>query len=234
MHERVVCEWRDVDVGDKAMGLYVCAPEDGAAHPAVLVLQEIFGVNHHIRGVTERLARLGYVAVAPDVFHRQGDRFEAPYADLGPGRARKAALQEGAFIRDLERTLGWMRSRSDVTDRVGVVGFCMGGWLAFLAAARMDVQAAVSFYGGGIAERQLHDAPGLGCPILLLFGGRDEIIPPAQVAKIRAAVAGKQAEVIVYPDAGHGFLCDERASYEPRAAADAWTRLEQHFAAYLR
>jgi len=237
MAHEVDSRWVEIDVGDKEMSAYVSAPRGHEARPAVVVVQEIFGVTRHIRSVCERLAHAGYVAVAPDVFHRQSNRFETQYTNLAPGLERMRKLREQDFLSDTDALLRWLRARPEVRrDRVGVIGFSMGGRLAFLVACSRDVQAAASFYGAGIAAGLLDRASQLRCPLLMVFGAEDMMIPPAEVEKIQAALGNqpKPFEIVVYPKASHGFFCSERESYEKESAEDAWERVMKLFSTHLR
>jgi len=228
--------------GGGQMGGYLARPEAGGPHPAVLVFMEIFGVNSHIRDVTERVAREGYLALAPDYFHRTGPGAEYGYDDAGFGAGMKllGALQADEMLADAKAALAWLRGRKDVRgDRIGCMGFCIGGHMTYLTACETDVRAAASFYGGGIAAPQ---APG-GAPstldrtgklkgkILCLFGAKDGFIPMEQVEAVRGALAKAKTrhEVVVYPDADHGFFCEQRASYQEKAAKDAWEKLKKLF-----
>lgn len=228
--------------GGGRMGGYLARPESAGPHPAVLVFMEIFGVNPHIRDVTERVAREGYVALAPDYFHRTGPGAEYGYDDAGFGAGMKllGALRSDEMVADAKAAIAWLRGRKDVRgDRIGATGFCIGGHMTYLVACETDVRAAASFYGGGIAAAQ---GPG-GQPstlartgkirgrILCLFGGKDGFIPMDQVEAVRDALAKARArhEVVVYPDADHGFFCDQRATYQEKAAKDAWERVKKLF-----
>lgn len=232
--------------GGKTMGGYLARPKDGTPRAAVLVFMEIFGINAHIRDVTERVAREGYVALAPDYFHRTGPGVEYGYDEKGMENGMKLlfALRADEMISDARDAIAWLRTRNDVRgDRIGAMGFCIGGHMTYLTAAETDVRAAASFYGGGIAAPQ---GPG-GAPstlsrtskirgkILCLFGEQDTMIPRVQVDAIRAELAksGVRHEVVTYPDADHGFHCDQRASYHAASAADAWARVKKLFAAEL-
>jgi carboxymethylenebutenolidase len=224
------------------MGGYLARPADGAPRPAVLVFMEIFGVNPHIREVTERVAREGYVALAPDYFHRSGPGAEYGYDDAGFAAGMKLlnALRSDEMVADAKSAIAWLRGRKDVRgDRIGAMGFCIGGHMTYLTACETDVRAAASFYGGGIAAPQ---GPGgqpatigrtakIGGRIICLFGGKDAFIPIDQVDAIRDALARARTrhEVVVYPDADHGFFCDQRASYQEKAAKDAWERVKKLF-----
>jgi carboxymethylenebutenolidase len=225
-----------------AMGGYLARPADGAPRPAVLVFMEIFGVNPHIRDVTERVAREGYVALAPDYFHRSGPGAEYGYDDAGFAAGMKLlnALRADEMVADAKAAIAWLRGRKDVRgERIGAMGFCIGGHMTYLTACETEVRAAASFYGGGIAAPQ---GPGGGAStlgrtakirgkLLCLFGGKDAFIPADQVDAIRDALARAKVrhEVVVYPDADHGFFCDQRASYQERAAKDAWERVKRLF-----
>jgi len=167
----------------ETMGAYLARPEGDANLPAVLVFMEIFGINSHIREVTERVAGEGYVVLAPDFFHRTGPGADYGYDDAGfaKGMALLNALHADEMIADARAALAYLRSRSDVRgDRVGCMGFCIGGHMAYLTACETDVKAAASFYGGGItAPRGPGGAPStvartqkIRGRVLGLFGGR--------------------------------------------------------------
>ncbi|MBW2715129.1 MAG: dienelactone hydrolase family protein [Deltaproteobacteria bacterium] len=233
--------------GGGAMGAYLARPDDGDARPAVLVFMEIFGINSHIRDVAERLAREGYVALAPDYFHRTGAGVEYEYNEEGMERGMElhAALQADEMVSDVNAALAWLEAQADVqSDRIGAIGFCIGGHMAYLSACETSVCCAASFYGGGIAapegpggaQSTIDRTPKIKGRILCLFGERDGYIPPDQVEAIAAALkdAGVNHETIVYPDADHGFFCDQRDSHQLAAATDAWERVKALFAAELR
>ena len=232
----VASRWEQIDVGDKSMNVYVAAPHDAGPHPGIVLIQEIFGVNTHIRQVAERWAREGYFVAAPDLFHRQGDRFESGYENLAPGFDRMNKLRDDEFVRDAGALLEWMRTQSAVRkDRIGVTGFCMGGRLTTLTALTQDVQAAIAFYGAGVGAFCERFGE-LRAPILFFFGGKDNYIPQTEVEKVRAALKehGKTGEAMVYEDAGHGFFCDARGSYHKPSADDAWKHATEWFARHLK
>jgi carboxymethylenebutenolidase len=224
------------------MGGYLARPARGERRAAVLVFMEIFGINSHIRDVTERVAREGYVALAPDYFHRTGPGIELGYDEAGFARGMQllSALRADEMLQDASDAVAWLGARPDVRgDRVGAMGFCIGGHMTYLAACELDLRAAASFYGGGIAAPKgpggqastLERTPKLRGRILCLYGEKDAFIPQDQVEAIRAALAkaGKRFEIVVYPGADHGFFCDQRASYQEKAAADAWERVKRLF-----
>jgi len=235
-----------IPVDGASMPGYLARPAARGPHPAVIVWMEIFGINSHIRDVTERVAREGYVALAPNFFHRTAPDIEVGYDEAGmaAGLAELHKLRADQQIADARAALAFLRARPDVRgDRIGTTGFCIGGHMAYLTAAETDVAAAASFYGGGIAA----DEGPFGGPspvqrtakirgrILCLFGAKDLLIPPAQVETVRKALAdaGTRGEVVVYPDADHGFFCDQRATYHEQSAKDAWERVRRLFAEEL-
>lgn len=224
---------------DGEMDLYDVEPQR-EAKGAVIVFQEAFGVNEHIEDVCRRFASEGYRAVAPHLFHRSGDPV-LDYSSIDKVVQHFQALSERGLLDDLDATLGHLSSQGLEGRRVGVVGFCMGGTVAFLSAARRSLGAAVTFYGGGVAEGRLGMASlielarELETPWLGLYGDLDKGIPVEQVEALREAVAGAQvpAEVVRYAEAGHGFHCDMRESYHRASAEDAWRRTLDWFGRHL-
>ena len=219
------------------MGAYLARPEGDAVLPAVLVFMEIFGVNGHIRDVTRRVAAEGYVALAPDYFHRTGPGIQLGYDDAGmaEGIEHLSKLQADQMISDARDAISTLRDRADVVgDRIGAMGFCIGGHMTYLAACETDIVAAASYYGGGIAapqgpggaESTIARTPKIRGRIQCYFGGQDATIPMDQVDAIRKALgdAGIDHDVHVYEDADHGFNCDQRASHHEASAADSWQR----------
>jgi carboxymethylenebutenolidase len=217
------------------MDAWLARPAGAGPFPGVVVVQEAFGVNDHIRDVCSRFAREGYVALAPEIFHRQGAGIEIPYTDMPAAMAQLALLTNDGLEVDLLAALDHVRGEEGVdTWRVGLVGFCVGGFAAFLGACRLDPAATVSFYGGGIVrarsglrlEPVLAEAAAIDAPLLCLFGAEDAGIPPADVGAIRERIEqrGVGNEVHVYEGAKHAFFCDQRPAYHPEAAADAWAR----------
>ncbi len=222
-----------IQTSDGPMDAFVASPDDGRDGPALVVAQEAFGVNSHIKSICRRLAEAGYVALAPELFHRSGRSVDLPYDDLSMVMPFMAALTNDGLTVDLDAALDATRKLDGVDGRrVGVIGFCMGGFTAFLAACRADVKAAVAYYGGGIVRERpgiglkplLDEADKIAAPILLIFGGRDQSIPDADVAAIRSRLESlrKPFEIVVYPEAGHGFFCDARAAYHQPSAKQAW------------
>ena len=186
---------------------YLAAPGQ-PPQAGVLVLQEIFGVTGHIRHVTEGFAAAGYLALAPALFDRRKPGTELPYTRIDEGRALMQQLAIDEVAIDLAASVAALRAQLPPGAKVGVVGYCWGGAIADLAACRTDVDAAVSYYGrDNVRCLGEHHR----CPILYHFGAQDSLIPPEVVDQIRAGRPG--APAFVYPDAGHGFSCDERPEF---------------------
>lgn len=229
----------EVDTLDGKMALYDAEP-DGAPRGAVVVIQEAFGVNSHIEDVTRRFASAGYRSVAPHLFHRTGDP-PLEYSDISKVMPHMQAMTRDGLITDLEATFGYLAAAGFGLDQTGIVGFCMGGTVAFLAATRFELAAAVTFYGGGVAEGRFGFAPlveigaDLKAPWLGLYGDTDQGIPVEQVESLRQAVgkAPVRTEIVRYAEAGHGFHCDMRDSYHEESASDAWGRTLGWFESYL-
>lgn len=213
---------------------YLALPPAGKG-PGLLLFQEIFGVNRHIRAVVEQYAQDGFVVLAPDLFWRQAPRVELGYD--GEDRKRAIALMQGYApgdaLTDIAASAAALRARPEVGGaKVGAIGYCMGGRMAYLAAATAGVDAAAPFYGGGI-HQQLERAAAIACPMQFHYAGHDDHIPPEAVESVRQAFAGKAAEVHVYPGSMHGFNCWERASYHAPSAALAHGRALQFLATAL-
>ncbi len=225
---------------------YLARPTEPGPHPCVIVWMEIFGINSHIRDVVERIAAEGYVTLAADFFHRTMPGVELDYDDAGMAQGMEAMgkLDVDEMILDAKDAREFVTSQSDTTDKVGVIGFCIGGHVTYLTATMIAFEAQASFYGGGIA------APvGIGdkAPTILLtpriqgkmvcfFGAEDSMIPADQVEAIQEALddGGVEHEVHVYEGADHGFFCDQRATYNEAAAKDAWEKVKTLFAEELR
>jgi carboxymethylenebutenolidase len=205
-------------------GAYLATPS-GRERGGIVVIQEIFGVNRHIRAVTDRFAEDGYAALAPALFDRAERNLDVGYDEAGIARGR-AVRQRVAYdgaLRDTAAAIAHLQR----FGKVGIVGYCWGGNIAWLAACRLSVAAAVGYYGGDIANL-LNEVP--KAPLMLHFGERDPHIAAEAVARIRAAVP--DVPVHTYP-AGHGFNCDERKDYDAASAALARERTLAHFAAHV-
>ena len=221
-----------------SMQAFVARPEEKGPFPGMLVFQEAFGVNAHIRDVAQRIAREGYVAIAPELFHRSAaPGFEVRYDDFPSAMPHMKALTEQGLSDDVRAAYEWLRDSSHVTpDRIGSIGFCMGGRVSFLANATVELRAAVSFYGGSIAPSLLPRATNLKAPMLFFWGGLDKHIPQDQIRSVIDAVkaAGKSYINVEISDADHGFFCDARPSYNPVAAKEAWGLVTSFLEAHVK
>jgi len=229
-----------VETADGPMPAHEASPE-GPARGAVLVIQEAFGVTSHIRDIARRLADAGWYAVAPALFHRDGSPVLA-YDDFDSVMPLMKHLSAEGLTADLDATLDHLEARDFAPAQIGVVGFCMGGTVTYYAATLRPLGAAVTFYGGGVLEGRfglpslIELAPTLQAAWLGLYGDLDKGIPATQVEQLRAAVKGAPVptEIVRYPDADHGFNCNDRpAVYNPEAAADAWKRTLAWFDSHL-
>ncbi|UTH74419.1 dienelactone hydrolase family protein [Chromobacterium sp. IIBBL 290-4] len=230
----------DIDTGKGVMGGYYAKPDKAAGPlPLVIVIQEIFGVHAHIQDLCRRLAKQGYFAVAPELYFRHGD--PAKIADIDTlMRDLVRAVPDAEVQSDLDATWRWAGAHGADLKRGAVTGFCWGGRQTWLYAARNpDLRAAVAWYGkleapaNDITPRHPLDiVKELKTPVLGLYGGQDKGIPLESVEKMRAALqsAGKEGEIVIYPDADHAFNADYRPSYNAPAAQDGWKRMLDWFA----
>ncbi len=228
-----------VDVTGTPMDLYEVEPER-TSRGAVIVVQEAFGITDHIKDVCQRFAGAGYRAVAPHVFHRSGDPVLG-YDEMDKVIPHIMELKADDLLADLDATIAHLGKAGFEPARIGIVGFCMGGSVVFLASARRVLGAGVTFYGGGVSQGRfgmpplLELAAELRTPWLGLFGDSDQSIPVDDVEALRAAVAAAPvaAEIVRYPDADHGFHCDARSSYHEASAKDGWRRTLEWLDAHL-
>lgn len=230
--------WSEIETPDGPMMLLAARPEH-TTRGAVIVLMEAFGVNAHIQSVCQRFASLGYTAIAPDLYHRSGQLITGPYDDPGQVMPLFAELTTDGMASDLGATFDHLAADGIASGDVGVIGFCLGGYGAVLAACRRSPGAVAGFYGAGVSLRRdgspldplAAEFPSIDCPVQLFYGAEDPVIPTEEVERTRDALrsAGADAEVHVYDGAGHGFFCDERAAYRPDAATDAWERVIRRF-----
>ena len=213
---------------------YRAMPSEGGPFPAVLVVQEIFGVHEHIKDVCRRFARLGYLAVAPELYARQGD--VSAVSEIEEIRKIVARVPDAQVMADLDSAAAWMQASGKANiEKLGITGFCWGGRIVWLYAAHSaQVKAGVAWYGrltGKASELQpLHPldiAASLRAPVLGLYGGSDQGIPLETVEQMKNVLqaADRPSAIIVYPDAPHAFFADYRPSYRKEAAEDGWSRL---------
>ena len=199
----------------------------GSPKGAIVVIQEIFGVNHHIRSVSDRLAQEGYVAIAPSIFDRTEPDFQTGYSPDEVANARKFIANPDwpAMLRDSQAAIDAVKS----VGPVGIIGFCLGGSIAYAAATKLSgLSAAVGYYGGAVV-RFADDKPKV--PMQLHFGEKDAGIPLTDVETIKSK--RPEVEIFIYPGAQHGFHCDERASYDKTSADIAWPRSLDFFAKHI-
>ncbi|RQR62519.1 dienelactone hydrolase family protein [Burkholderia sp. Bp9002] len=218
-------KWIDIPADKDGFQGYVSLPKAGTG-PGVVILQEIFGVNSHIREVADQYAADGYVAIAPDLFWRFRPHVELTYegADLEKAFGFWQQIDVDEAVRDVRRTVDAMKAMPEVTGRIAGVGYCFGGLLAYLGAASHLFDASIAYYGGGIQDR-LDVADRIATPIQFHYGALDSHIPGSAVDAVAQRFAGRpNAELHVYPHAEHGFNCTHRASYHQPSAALAHGR----------
>ena len=223
-----------VPVKDGTIPAYRAMPDKGGPFPTVLVVQEVFGVHEHIKDLCRRLAKLGYFAIAPELYARQGD--PSKYTDI-PALISEIVVKVPTeqVMSDLDAAEAYAKSTGKAdTAKLAVTGFCWGGWATWMYAAHNpDLKAAVPWYGSDrkisdiIPKNPIDITGSVRCPILAFYGGQDQSIPQETVDKRQAAckAAGKTCEAKVYPDAPHGFNADYRPSYRPDDAKDGWARM---------
>lgn len=234
-----------IPVSDGQIPAYRAMPSKGKKFPVALVVQEIFGVHEHIKDICRRFAKLGYMAIAPALYARQGDVSGMQMEDIMKVVAR---VPDSQVMSDLDATVAYARSTGKADAKhVGITGFCWGGRIVWLYSAHSkDLDAGVAWYGRLVAAPNAKPNPlmprqpvdlvdQLNAPVLGLYGGKDQGIPQDTVEQMRAALkkskskAARGSEIIVYPEAGHGFHADYRPSYNKEAATDGWRRLQAWF-----
>lgn len=241
-----------IDVGEPApMNAYLARPAGPGAHPAVLVCSELWGLTDQVRDIARQVAELGFVAIAPNLYHRSGPETASGFAESDANRTRAFDLL-GRLTRDdveadLRACVAHAREHADATEKTGVLGFSLGGHIAFFAATRLDLAAAAIYYPGWLPvagtalsrpEPLLDDAPAIASRdvrTLMFFAELDHVIDAAQRDQISAALesAGVRHEEIVYPGARHAFFFPGREPYDASAAEDSWTRVRTLFATEL-
>jgi carboxymethylenebutenolidase len=220
----VRAEWIDLKVDDgTSLRAWVARPSGPAPTRGLLVFQEAFGVNAHVRDVTERYARAGFAAIAPELFHRTAPGFDGRYDDFPSAMTHLQKITVEGLEADTRAAFGWL-DQAGVGGNAAAVGYCLGGRVSFVANSAVPLRAAVSYYGGHIPPL-LGRAPRLSGPMLFFWGGLDHHIPEEQRDAVVKAVgeAGKTFVNVVFSNADHGFFCDARPSYNAEAAAQAWS-----------
>lgn len=232
----IVSEMVQMTIGDTIVPAYLAYPAQGKDFPVVLVVQEIFGVHEHIQDICRRLAKLGYLAVAPELFIRQGN--VSSMSDINEIITKVVSkVPDAQVLSDIDATIAWVGKHTRAnTQRLAITGFCWGGRIAWLYCAHNpQVKAGIAWYGklaGPITELQPHHpldiAAELKVPVLGLYGGNDPGIPPETIdrMKLQLASGGSKSAIQVYSDAPHAFFADYRPSYRKKAADDGWQRLQ--------
>ncbi|MGH7925109.1 MAG: dienelactone hydrolase family protein [Candidatus Binatus sp.] len=228
--------------GAEQMPAHLARPASGGPYPALVVVMEAFGLNDQIRRITDQFASEGFVAIAPNLYFRLPNNVVG-YNDL-PGAFRlMGSVNDDQIVADMGAAIDHLKALKEVKPAFGTVGFCMGGRVAFMTACRNPaVRAAAPYYGGRMmkpaqpgTKAPIEYVNGLNAPVLAFFGGKDAFIPITEVDEFRDALkkAGKPAEVVFYPDADHGFMCDDRPSFHPVHSKEAWARTIAFFKEYL-
>ena len=237
--------WVNMNVQGQNMEGYLTQPVEDGKYPAVVVIQEVWGVNSHIQYVTDRMPSLGYVGLAPAMFHREGPMTIGLHEEFPTALERLGRCTDDGIIADVQAAVDYLKAQPFVDgDRIGIVGFCFGGRVSYLSACAVpDIKAASVFYGGRILAPLGGDGPSpldrtanINCPVLGLFGEDDGNPTPADVETIAAELKkqGKSYDFHMYPGCGHGFHCDARPSFRPEAARDAWNKTIAFFDEHLK
>ncbi|MDQ2662869.1 MAG: dienelactone hydrolase family protein [Candidatus Eremiobacteraeota bacterium] len=242
----------NIPVGGTTMPAYVAHPPEGSGpHPAVIVLQEIYGINSEMQRIADLVASIGYVGLVINVYHRHDPDFQAAYTPEGSqkGLAAAATITRESIRADVAASMDWLSAQPYVrAGKIATWGFCLGGAMAFVSASLPGLSGAIVFYGSQIVRafpsgevEGLADAGKVACPLLIVFGGDDASTPPEQVARVKQTLeaAGKEAHVQVYSNVGHAFFRSSASSASGHASsdqalgeasADAWNQVQ----AFLR
>ncbi|MEO6917907.1 MAG: dienelactone hydrolase family protein [Collimonas sp.] len=223
----------EIQVNGLSVPIYRSQPEGKTNLPVVLVISEIFGVHEHIADITRRFAKLGYLAIAPDLFKRQGD--PAAFASI-PELYKNviSKVPDDQVLGDVEACVAWAKENGGNIDKLAITGFCWGGRITWLYSAHNPkVKAAAAWYGSLVGERNeltpkqpVDIAPALKVPVLGLYGAKDQGITQEHVAQMKEALAkgSSKSEIVVFPNSGHAFNADYRPSYVEADAKDGWKR----------
>lgn len=228
-----------IDIDGLYMPCYLALPESGDSKPAVIVFQEIFGVNHEVKRIAELFASAGYVALAPNYYYRTHPNLNEPYNEEGlqHGFAAAGLVTKAGLRKDISASIAWLDRQSFVAKgNIATCGFCFGGTVAFLSATLPGVRGAIPFYGGHIAAplpggepEALADAKDVRVPLLFFFGGKDDYIPKEAIERIDRTLTelGKPHEIVVYPNVGHAFFRESSSSLQQTEVAEAWARVQK-------
>jgi carboxymethylenebutenolidase len=228
-----------ISTPDGQMPAFLYKSAKGGQEPAVILLMEAFGLTPHIRDVAARIANEGYVVLTPDLYYRELPNNKFEYSEVEQAMAMMYRIDFGKPVEeDMRAAIAYMKSQPDVSpERIGVTGFCLGGGLTFLAACKFSDEIAVAapFYGM-VLDEWIEAMTNIKVPIYLFHGGVDPFIPLERIQQIesRFKELGKEYILKIYPDADHGFFCNERSSYDRLAAEDAWHELTQFFHKHLQ
>jgi carboxymethylenebutenolidase len=227
-----------IAASDGQMPAFLLTPSELNHKPAVLLLMEAFGLTSHIRDVAVRIAREGYIVLAPDLYYRDLPNNKFGYDEVELAMAMMYRLDLKSVEADIRAALAFLKLHKDVdSNLIGITGFCLGGGLSFLTACKFSVEiaAAAPFYGM-VLDEWIDAVSDITVPVHLFFGGVDPFIPRDRIQQIesRFRELGKDYILKIYPDAGHGFFCNERSDYNPSAAQDAWHRLTRFFKRHLQ
>lgn len=223
-----------IETRSGVMDVYAASVEGLTPKPVVIVIMEAFGVNKHIQDVCQRLAKEGFYALAPDLYHRSGRKITVEYGDK-KFLDYMSELTNKAVVDDIRETMTFLENiRGADSQNIFVMGFCVGGFSTMLAATKLPIQGAISFYGAGmVREREMfqlkpivNDLAQIKCPTLLFFGDKDESIPQNDIQAVETILKenNQDFEIVIYPDSEHGFFCDQRKSFNHSAASKAWKK----------
>jgi carboxymethylenebutenolidase len=233
---KITSDYVEIEVADGTRMLaWTARPKESEPTRGLLVFQEAFGVNPHIRNVTERFATQGFVAIAPELFHRTAPaKFEGSYDNFASSMPHMQGLKEVTLTQDIRATYEWLKGHTKTGENIASVGYCMGGRTSFLANTVVPLKAAISYYGGNIPQFLGNAAKSSG-PLLLIWGDLDKHIPAEQRQQVGDALrhTKKVFSDVTFSDADHGFFCDERASYQPKAARISWDLTKSFLDTYL-
>jgi carboxymethylenebutenolidase len=227
--------------GNPSLNGYLARPASSGNYPGIIVCMEIFGVTKHIREISDRIARQGYIVFAPNFYWREHPHADLPYDTQGrqEGMRLMQQLNRKKTLEDMQTAIDFVSHQDDCNKRIGTVGFSLGGHIAYLAATKLDLRVAASLYGGWIVdggiplsspEPTVSFTAGMAqknVRFLGIVGGRDHLISSAEWSKLGEALSAAQVrhELVVYPEAKHGFFCDHRDDFDPIASNDTWKRL---------
>lgn len=220
---------------DGLMEVYTSASEGDGLLPVVILIQEAFGVNAHIKDVAHRLAKEGFLVLAPELYHRLEKHLQIPYSDRQAFMPIMGTLTNEGMICDLKAVLDFLPQHPRAAfDQVYTLGFCVGGFASMLAATELPIQGAIAYYGAGMVRAReglklspiVGQFPNINCPVLLFFGTDDASIPENDLVEIKKSLTRNTIEhdLIIYPESDHGFFCNERKTYNHSAASKSWQK----------